>query len=272
MIFVQSEFRRAIASDPRHTAPLKALAAMLMDLRRYKEADSLNDCVLELEPDNVRAHSRKIYLSWFQTGTTDESRNILNDARKKTGEDFCCDSWYLDVFDGEYESALTTVIQGKETWDCLWVTKHNWYVQVGDCYRFLNQHNLATVYYDSARILIEEEVGRATPVQSWNRACLAYVYAALGRKEDALREGRLSVEEFPVSVDASDRPMKHEWLAQTYTLLGEYDMAVEQLEYLMSIPAGLLSLPFLKSAYFTPLRDHPRFKALIKKYEKEYET
>jgi tetratricopeptide (TPR) repeat protein len=151
------------------------------------------------------------------------------------------------------------------------MTEYDWYVQVGDCYRFLNQHDQATVYYDSACTFIEEEVGRATAAQSWNRACLAYVYAALGRKEDALREGKLSVEEWPVSVDAEDSPVKHEWLATTYTLIGEYDLAVEQLEYLTSIPAGLLSLPFLKSAYFAPLRDHPRFQALIAKYEKEYE-
>jgi serine/threonine protein kinase/tetratricopeptide (TPR) repeat protein len=268
----ESEYKRAIELDPRDTPLLEALAVLLTNLHRYREADSLCDCVLELKPDDAHIYRWKIGLSLFQTGTTDEGRSILNEARERTGEDFPCQSWYLDVYDGRYESALTTLFQSK-TWDCTWLTQYDWYVQVGDCFRFLNERDQATVYYDSARILIEIEVSSAgVAMRSWNRACLAYVYAALGRKADALREGRLSVQEWPVSKDAFCGPIKHEWLAKTYTLLGEYDLAVEQLEYLTSIPAGLLPLPFLKSAYFTPLRNHPRFQALIEKYENEYGT
>jgi tetratricopeptide (TPR) repeat protein len=268
----ESEYRRAIELDPRNTSLLESLAVLLTNLNRYHEADSLIDCVLKLKPDDADAYKWKIPLSLYKTGTTDEGRSILNEARERTGEEFPCQSWYLDVYDGRYESALTTVLQNK-TWDCNWQTQYDWYVQVGDCFRFLNQRDQATVYYDSARVLIEEEVSSAgEAMRSWNRACLAYVYAALGRKEDALREGRLSVQEWPVSKDAYCGPIKHEWLAKTYTLLGEYDLAVEQLEYLMSIPASLLPLPFLKSAYFAPLRDNPRFQALIEKYESKHGT
>ncbi len=58
--------------------------------------------------------------------------------------------------------------------------------------------------------------------------------------------------------------------AYTLILVGEYDKAIEQLEYLMSIPAGQdLSLNSLRfSPWYDPIRDHPRFKRLVEKYSK----
>ena len=59
-------------------------------------------------------------------------------------------------------------------------------------------------------------------------------------------------------------------MADILIIVGEYDKAIEQLEYLMSIPAGEdLSLNSLKlGQFYDPIRDHPRFKRLIEKYSK----
>jgi hypothetical protein len=46
-------------------------------------------------------------------------------------------------------------------------------------------------------------------------------------------------------------------------MVGEYDLAIEQFEYLLSIP-GELSIPLLRlDPAWNPLRDHPRFKKLV---------
>jgi len=46
-------------------------------------------------------------------------------------------------------------------------------------------------------------------------------------------------------------------------MVGEYDLAIEQLEYLLLIP-GDLSIPLLRlDPSWYPLRNHPRFKKLI---------
>jgi len=59
-------------------------------------------------------------------------------------------------------------------------------------------------------------------------------------------------------------------LADIFIIVGEYDKAIEQLEYLMSIPAGQdLSLNSLKlNQIHDPLRDLPRFKRLIERYSR----
>jgi hypothetical protein len=59
-------------------------------------------------------------------------------------------------------------------------------------------------------------------------------------------------------------------MAQIYTIVGEYDLAIDELEYHLSIPARS-SPAFLRAdPLFAPLHDNPRFLALIGKYEKEH--
>ncbi len=117
--------------------------------------------------------------------------------------------------------------------------------------------------YDTARILLEEEIkGRAHDHRV--RSSLGIVYAALGRKEDAIREGKLGVELFPVSKDALVGPYRVEDLVFIYTLVGEHDAALDKLEYLLSIPSETMSVSMLRlDPRWDPLRDHPRFQKLI---------
>jgi hypothetical protein len=57
-------------------------------------------------------------------------------------------------------------------------------------------------------------------------------------------------------------------LAEVYAMVGEYDAAIEQLEYLLSIPC-LVSPALLRiDPIWAPLRDHPRFQALLERYER----
>jgi hypothetical protein len=47
----------------------------------------------------------------------------------------------------------------------------------------------------------------------------------------------------------------------------EPDAAIDQLEYLLSIPSTL-NVGFLREhPFWDPLRDHPRFQALLEKYD-----
>ena len=49
-------------------------------------------------------------------------------------------------------------------------------------------------------------------------------------------------------------------------MLGEQDAAIDQLDILLSIPSWL-TVPLLKlDPQWDPLREHPRFKALVEKY------
>jgi hypothetical protein len=71
------------------------------------------------------------------------------------------------------------------------------------------------------------------------------------------------VELLPVSKEAMAGLWRVEDLARIYVMVGEFDAAIDQLEYLLSIPSRL-SIPLLKiDPAWDPLRGHPRFKKLI---------
>jgi tetratricopeptide (TPR) repeat protein len=94
-------------------------------------------------------------------------------------------------------------------------------------------------------------------------SALGIAYAGLGKKEEAIREGQLAVELLPETTDAWAGLWRLEDLARIYVMVGEYDLAVEKLEYLLTIPSEL-SVPLVQlDPTWKPLHNHPRFKKLI---------
>ena len=70
----------------------------------------------------------------------------------------------------------------------------------------------------------------------------------------------------PVSVDAWYGAYRVEDLARVYTMVGEYDAAIDQLEALLAVPSPT-AVPMLRiEPVWNPMRDHPRFQALLQKY------
>jgi tetratricopeptide (TPR) repeat protein len=135
------------------------------------------------------------------------------------------------------------------------------YLQKGDVFR-LSRKQGSQAYYDSARIVIEEQV-RSTPNDEYLHLFLGKAYAGLSRTEDAIREGKLAVELLPVSEDAFVGPDFVAGLAEIYAIVGEYDLAIDNLEYLLSIPSWISASYIATWPEYAPLRDHPRFKALV---------
>ena len=56
-------------------------------------------------------------------------------------------------------------------------------------------------------------------------------------------------------------------MATIYTIVGEYDKAIDELEIVLSVPAWCSTALLKADPIFAPLQDIPRFKSLISKYE-----
>jgi hypothetical protein len=93
---------------------------------------------------------------------------------------------------------------------------------------------------------------------------LSIVDAALGRKEEALQEGRHAVELLPISRDAIYGPEMIGNLAVVHSLIGERDQAIKQLSSVASLPGNGPSYGELKfDPMWDNLRGDPRFEQIV---------
>jgi tetratricopeptide (TPR) repeat protein len=139
------------------------------------------------------------------------------------------------------------------------VPKDQLYAQI---YGLMNQESLELAHYDSARAMLEFRIEEQAE-DSQLHSALGIAYAGLGRKEEAIREGKLAVELLPISKEAHRGTYRATDLAQIYSMVGEADAAIDQIEHLLSIPSPLSVALLRLDPIWDPLRDHPRFQRLI---------
>jgi TolB-like protein len=127
---------------------------------------------------------------------------------------------------------------------------------------------LSRQYADSAIEILKHKLAEF-PEDDRYYGALGYAYAFKGEKIKAIDFARKAVKLKPVELDAWQGFEKEKDLAQIYVLTGEYDQALDKIEYLLTIP-GDLSVPLLKiDPAFDKLRDLPRFMKIL---STEYKT
>ena len=87
--------------------------------------------------------------------------------------------------------------------------------------------------------------------------------AALGHKDDAIREGRRAVELLPVTKDSLVGALLVQNLALIYAWSGEKDLAFEQLTIAAKLPSYLSYGELRLHPYWDPLRGDPRFDKIV---------
>jgi serine/threonine-protein kinase len=260
-----ANIKKASELDPRSARLAWEFAQTFMFLRKYPEAERYFNRAISLAPDLPQGYNSKawLYLRW--EGSIEKARAVLQEALQniKSAEDpdivnLLVD---IDVFDGNYQEALDRLSLKSEDIDNMSYFIPN-ALQYARIYRYMKKKEPAKKYYDEARSILESKI-QEQPEDERFHSSLGIAYAGLGRKEDAIREGKLGVELLPVSKEAIRGLSKVEDLAKIYVMVGEFDAAIDQLEFLLSIPSRL-SIPLLRlDPAWGPLRDHPRFKRLM---------
>jgi tetratricopeptide (TPR) repeat protein len=133
-----------------------------------------------------------------------------------------------------------------------------------DMYRILGRTQLDRAYLDSARTILESAV-RAHPEEANFHSRLGLVYANLGRKAEAVREGQTAVKLLPVSREAFRGANLQAALAMIYATVGMRSEAIHELEYLLSIPSQVSRGLLRNDPRWKGLRGDPRFEKMIEK-------
>ncbi len=259
-------WRKAIELDPLFARVYFEYGFTLYWMRHYQEAEKAFDRAIRLKQGWHSCYVRKSWLYVLRNGDIDAARRILREALQEH------DRWpwltiheiRLNILSHEYDKALSLLSEPGD------VIEHatdsaDYYNLRGDILRHAGQLSQMTACYDSARIILERQL-QSEPENQDYHASLGWSYAGLGRKQNAISECNRAAELMPLSRSAIDGVEIMISLANIYTMIGEYDLAIDQLEHLMAVPSEI-SVPYLKMwPEFTPLRDHPRFEELLKKY------
>jgi tetratricopeptide (TPR) repeat protein len=137
----------------------------------------------------------------------------------------------------------------------------SWGLALAGAYALQGEGARARAYADSARTAFEDQV-RATPDNGQLHSLLGVALAYLGRKDEAIREGRRGVELTPISRNAFSGPYLVHQLARTFILVGEPEKALDQLETLLKIPYYLSPGWLRFDPAFDSLRKNPRFQKM----------
>jgi len=254
-------FKKALEINPLdHSLAGGALGGLYLCLRRYQEAEEYYNLAISLAPDRLRYYYSKIrlYLRWH--GSTEKAFKVLAEAPEAIHSSHSWALVNLYVSDRNYKKALKllTSFRSDASKELLLAWIHG----------LMNQTELEKKHYKSARKILEKEIRDKEEYKKWPHlfhTYLGFAYAGLGHKEEAIREGKRAVELRPLTEDRF-----HNWrclmnLAEIYMLVGEYDLAIDQLEFLLSIPSEI-SIPLLKiDPTWDRLLNHPRFQKLLKR-------
>ncbi len=254
-----ASLKKAAELDPGRSDILSSLGSNYHRLNKYAEAEPYYKRVILLDPGEDSPYRQLSNLYVKQNGDTEKARQVLVQAAGKVDATELNDRWVrLDVMDGNYPQALSR-LNGPEAYNNDSV---NYYLDKAEVYGLAGRAGFARACYDSVRIGLEKRLRMGFESEAL-RGQLGIAYAGLGRKEEAIREGKKGVELVSMSKDAWNGPLPVITLARIYTMTGEYDAAIKELEYLLSIPSELSPSLLRLDPVWAPLKNHPGFQKLV---------
>jgi TolB-like protein/predicted Zn-dependent protease len=259
---------KSASLDPKNLTVLFNLAFSYMAQRKFEAADKILDRAIVAAPKSFTSRGLKAYLAILWKGDIGFAESELSSLPPEADPDGRLASARVWLFSlqRKFSDALQVLQQFRgETLANPGNAACPKAFLEGVLYLHLGDKVKARAVLERARIM-SEQLLRESPDDAARHAQHGGVLAALDQKEEAINEGKRAAELLPESQDAFDGPLITASLAEIYTCVGEHDEALRLLDHLLQTPNGP-TIPVLKlDPVWDPLRNDPRFQALIDKY------
>ena len=252
---------RAMRLDPRSPTAARRLGTALVFLRQFDRADSALDRALALAPANPQMVLLKVMVQ-LGRGDLAAARGVVRAAAERIDDTTLLSflATYQDLYWVLDDAQLARAL--RLTPDAFDQDRGAWGIVRAEIYHLRHDERRTAIYADSARLALEGQ-SRAAPDDAQRHVLLGVALAYLGRKADAIREGRRGVELLPISRDGFFGPYVQLQLVRIYLLTGEPDLALDQLEPLLRVPFYLSPGWLRLDPTFDAVRGHPRFVEMV---------
>jgi serine/threonine-protein kinase len=265
-------YEKALELDPGNLFTLRVMALTYQQLHRFDEVAAVLDRAIALYPqDSV---PRVLRASWVDLdGLADPKplheicEALMNENPAVMAENYG-DAWFgLALCERDRalaERALVAMPEGYNE-DALHIPRpllEGWVARL-----FGGDDTAARKAFTAARAEVERAV-RQQPDYGPPLCVLGLIDAGLGRKEEAIREGRRASELLPVAKDAVTGAFIMEYLCVIYAWTGEKDLAIKQIAATLQVPNNLTYGELRLHPFWDSLRGDPRFGKLVEEAKK----
>jgi TolB-like protein/Flp pilus assembly protein TadD len=263
-------FEAAQKVDPQNPNIARNVLFTNTAMRRWPEASKVAERFRAMAPASLVAKTQSGYVDFWWKGSTALLKSLVNEIPTDPDGAITSVKWDVAMIERDYAGA-------KRVLDSSPLTEFS-YTNAGATPKsFLEgcillaqgDTNSAQKLFEGARPAFESAV-REAPASADRHANLGWLYAFMGRKEDAIREGRRAVELKPEWKDTVDGAIMNCYLALIYARVGEKDLALPLIERLLKTPGAVDSVDYsitvndLKYRWeWDPIRKDPRFSQLL---------
>jgi tetratricopeptide (TPR) repeat protein len=256
---------KALQLDPQNFFVLQQVSLSYEALRNYSRMAELLDHAVALVPDDVDSRVTRARVDLESRANSRALHQTITDIVNKNPADAArlADTWlYLALCERDPAAASDAVAalpsSGLQNDAVVFSRKFC----EGLAARARNDLRTARGAFTAARPEYERTV-RAQPDYGPPLCVLGMIDAALGRNDEAIREGQRAVELLPVSKDALNGAQLSKCLAVIYAWTGEKDRAIDQIAATLQVPGDLSYGQLKLHLYWDPLRGDPRFEKIV---------
>jgi len=265
-------YQHAEQIDPRNSIMLYDASQTYFGLRDWRTAAERMDRVLALSPDSFNVKIQRGYVEFYWKGSTAPIKAALESLPPNFDPDgfVTFTRWDVSLMDRDANAAEKALAncQLDAITSQTGVPLPKSYLQA--CVDLVRGDTAkAQAEFEAARPAIEKLVADS-PQNGTRRAQLGLLYAFLGRKEDALREGKRAMELTPITRDIIEGAVVEGFYALICARAGATDEAISQIERLLTTPFAVdyadesITLNDLRQRWeWDPLRNDPRFQKIL---------
>ena len=258
----------AIDLDPRNVLTLNQIAMFnYTRLGRYSDAKSAWERLLAITPDDVTAQvgRARVDFDWkAETQPLHQTIDLIR-ATNPPALQSIADIWLLCALaERDAASATNALIAAGDKPINLSSEDVFFSRPFAETIIAHMKHDdaAAQTAFKAARVE-QEKIVQADPNYGPAVCVLGLIDAGLGRKEEAIREGRRGIELLPVEKDLPHGMDLIKYLAMIAAWVGDKDLACEQLAIALSGPSSLTYGELKLMPWWDPLRGDPHFEKIV---------